>query len=51
MKPIPKKKRGEMVNSQVDMYAQRAAKYEKVEEYTDRDMVKGCWRWTKITFV
>ena len=31
----------EMVNSQVDMYAQRAAKYEKVEEYQDRDMVKG----------
>ena len=31
----------EMVNSQVDMYAQRAAKYEKVEEYADRDMVKG----------
>ena len=31
----------EMVNTQVDMYAQRAAKYEKVEEYADRDMVKG----------
>ena len=31
----------EMVKSQVDMYAQRAAKYEKVEEYADRDMVKG----------
>ena len=31
----------EMVNSLVDMYAQRAAKYEKVEEYQDRDMVKG----------
>ena len=31
----------EMVNSQVDMYAQRAAKYENVEEYADRDMVKG----------
>ena len=31
----------EMVNSQVDMYAQRAAKYEKVEDYQDRDMVKG----------
>ena len=31
----------EMVNSQVDMYAQRAAKYEKVEEYQDRDMIKG----------
>ena len=31
----------EMVNSQVDMYAQRAAKYEKVEEYQERDMVKG----------
>ena len=31
----------EMVNSQVEMYAQRAAKYEKVEEYADRDMIKG----------
>ncbi|MBE6276284.1 MAG: trigger factor [Bacteroides sp.] len=31
----------EMVNSQVEMYAQRAAKYEKVEDYQDRDMVKG----------
>ena len=31
----------EMVNSQVEMYAQRAAKYDKVEEYQDRDMVKG----------
>ena len=31
----------EMVNSQVDMYTQRAAKYEKVEDYQDRDMVKG----------
>ena len=31
----------EMVNSQVDMYAQRAAKYDKVEEYQDRDMIKG----------
>ena len=31
----------EMINSQVDMYAQRAAKYEKVEDYQDRDMVKG----------
>ena len=31
----------EMVDSQVDMYAQRAAKYEKVEDYQDRDMVKG----------
>ena len=31
----------EMVNSQVDMYAQRAAKYEKVEDYQDRDMIKG----------
>ena len=31
----------EMVNSQVDMYAQRAAKYEKVEDYQDRDMLKG----------
>ena len=31
----------EMVNSQVDMYAQRAAKYEKVEAYADRDMLKG----------
>ena len=31
----------EMVNSQVDMYAQRAAKYEKVEDYQDRDLLKG----------
>ena len=31
----------EMVNTQVDMYAQRAAKYEKVEDYQDRDMLKG----------
>ncbi len=31
----------EMVQSQVDMYAQRAAKYDKVNEYQDRDMVKG----------
>ena len=31
----------EMVNSQVEMYAQRAAKYEKVEDYQDRDMIKG----------
>ena len=31
----------EMVNSQVDMYAQRASKYDKVNDYQDRDMVKG----------
>ena len=31
----------EMVNSQVEMYAQRAAKYDKVEDYQDRDMIKG----------
>ena len=31
----------EMVNSQVEMYAQRAAQYEKVNEYQDRDMLKG----------
>ena len=31
----------EMVQSQVDMYAQRASKYDKVNEYQDRDMVKG----------
>ena len=31
----------EMVNSQVEMYAQRASKYDKVNEYQDRDMVKG----------
>ena len=31
----------EMVQSQVDMYAQRASKYDKVNDYQDRDMVKG----------
>ena len=31
----------EMVNNQVEMYAQRAAKYEKVNDYQERDMVKG----------
>lgn len=31
----------EMVDSQVTMYTQRAAKYDKVEEYQDRDMLKG----------
>jgi trigger factor len=31
----------EMVNSQVEMYAQRASKYDKVDSYQDRDMVKG----------
>lgn len=31
----------ELVDQQVKMYAQRAAKYEKVEQYEDKDMVKG----------
>ena len=31
----------EMANSQVEMYAQRASKYDKVDSYQDRDMVKG----------
>ena len=31
----------EMVDQQVKMYAQRNAKYEKVEEYQDKDMLKG----------
>ena len=31
----------EMVNSQIEMYAQRASKYDKVDSYQDRDMVKG----------
>ncbi len=31
----------EMVNSQVTMYTQRTAKYDKVEEYQDKDMLKG----------
>jgi len=31
----------EMVNSQVEMYAQRASKYDKVDSYQDRDMMKG----------
>lgn len=31
----------EMVDKQVDMYAQRAGSYEKVESYEAKDMVKG----------
>ena len=31
----------EMVNSQVTMYSQRTAKYDKVEDYQDKDMLKG----------
>jgi len=31
----------EMVNNQVKAYTQRAGKYEKVEEYQDKDMLKG----------
>ncbi len=31
----------EMVDQEVGVYAQRAAKYEKMEEYQDRDMIKG----------
>ena len=31
----------EMVNSQVTMYTQRTAKYDKVEEYQEKDMLKG----------
>lgn len=31
----------EMVNSQVESYAQRGGKYNKVEEYKEGDMVKG----------
>lgn len=31
----------EMVEQQVKMYAQRAGKYDKVEEYQDGDMLKG----------
>lgn len=31
----------DMVEQQVKMYAQRAGKYEKVEDYQDGDMVKG----------
>ena len=31
----------EMVNSQVEAYAQRNGQYEKVQEYQDNDMVKG----------
>ena len=31
----------ETIDSQVNMYAQRNGKYEKVEEYQDKDMLKG----------
>ncbi len=31
----------DMVEQQVKMYAQRTAKYEKAEEYQDKDMLKG----------
>lgn len=31
----------EMVEQQVKMYTQRTAKYDKVEEYQDKDMLKG----------
>jgi trigger factor len=31
----------ELVNQQVQMYTQRGAKYDKVEEYADKDMIKG----------
>ncbi len=31
----------EMVDQQVKMYAQRGAKYEKMESYEDKDMIKG----------
>ena len=31
----------DMVDQQVKMYAQRNAKYDKVEEYQDKDMLKG----------
>ena len=31
----------EMVDQQVKMYTQRTAKYEKVEDYQDNDMLKG----------
>lgn len=31
----------ELVNQQVQMYTQRAAKHDKVEQYEDKDMVKG----------
>ncbi len=31
----------EMVNSQVDMYRQRAGKYEQVDSYQEKDMLKG----------
>ena len=31
----------EMVDQQVQMYTQRTAKYDKVDEYQDKDMVKG----------
>lgn len=31
----------EMVNGQIDMYRQRGGKYEKVDVYEDKDMLKG----------
>ena len=31
----------EMVDQQVKMYTQRTAKYDKVEDYQDKDMIKG----------
>ena len=31
----------EMVDQQVKMYTQRTAKYDKVEEYQENDMLKG----------
>lgn len=31
----------ELIEQQVKMYAQRAAKYDKVEQYEDKDMIKG----------
>lgn len=30
-----------MVDQQVNMYRQRTAKYDKVEDYQDKDMLKG----------
>ena len=31
----------ELIDQQVKMYTQRAAKYDKVEQYEDKDMIKG----------
>lgn len=31
----------ELIEQQVKMYTQRAAKYDKVEQYEDKDMIKG----------